>query len=308
MDELKKAEQSKRTGVGQPPPVSPLPRADARDQRLSRARSTQVSLDRNRTAALVLVLSLLLVGGGSAAYYWMQPESALPLPLPVPLAAPVPPPSSTAVAPAVPRADAVMQPAVLAVPAQATTPEPSAQRAYAALMAGDERQSRREYLRVLEAEPTSLDALHGLATISLRQGQADAAEAYYLRALKVDAQDALAQAGLIGLKGQANPQQAEEHLKSLLAAAPELSFLNYALGNLYAGRNRWSEAQQAFFKAYSAEPDNPDILFNLAVSLDHLRQPQHALQFYKLALSAAESRPVGFDKQQVKTRVLALQR
>ena len=34
-----------------------------------------------------------------------------------------------------------------------------------------------------------------------------------------------------------------------------------------------AEAQQAFFAAVAGEPDQPDYLFNLAVSLERLRQP-----------------------------------
>ena len=49
------------------------------------------------------------------------------------------------------------------------------------------------------------------------------------------------------------------------------------LGNQLAQQGRWSEAQQEYFKAFASEPDNADFAYNLAVSLDHLRQPKLAL-------------------------------
>jgi Tfp pilus assembly protein PilF len=38
--------------------------------------------------------------------------------------------------------------------------------------------------------------------------------------------------------------------------------------------------------AYARDPDNADYLFNVAVSLDHLRQNKLAAQYYRMALNA----------------------
>ncbi len=229
-----------------------------------------------------LAVLVAIAAGGAAAYYWAAGPVDRPLP--------VPPPAVT-----------TNTPPLLVTP-------PSVQRAYAALMAGEIEQARSEYQRVLTAEPGSLDALHGLAAVSLRAGQAEAAGRYYLRAIEVDPQDILAHTGLASLWAKSHPRAAEDRLQALLARQPELSFVNYALGNLYAGQARWSEAQRAFFQAYRGEPDNPDILFNLAVSFDHLQQSKQALSFYRLALAAAEQRPASFDRRQAVTRLSALQK
>ena len=74
-----------------------------------------------------------------------------------------------------------------------------------------------------------------------------------------------------------------------------------------ASQARWREAQQAYFRAYTAEPDNPDYQFNLAVALDQLRQPRLALQYYQSALAAAAARPAAFDQAQATARVRELQ-
>jgi tetratricopeptide (TPR) repeat protein len=185
---------------------------------------------------------------------------------------------------------------------------PQVASAYQAFQAGDLATALRDYQQVLKTEPKNADALHGLAAISLREGRFEAAENLYLRILEADPKDNAAQAGLIGLRGQVDPIQSESRLKTLLASQPESPFLNFTLGNLYAQQGRWNDAQQAYFRAYSGDSENPDYQFNLAVSLDQLRQPKLALQYYQGALAAAAQRPAAFDRNQVAGRVSELQK
>ena len=119
--------------------------------------------------------------------------------------------------------------------------------------------------------------------------------------------DPAAQAASLGSSAGGDPLANESRLKTLLASQPESGPLNFALGNLYSRQNRWSEAQQVYFNAVAADADNPDYLFNLAVSLDHLRQPKLAAQHYRLALDAAQRRPAAFDRDRVKLRLAELQ-
>ena len=128
------------------------------------------------------------------------------------------------------------------------------------------------------------------------------------RALIANPSDAAAQAAtLSGTAAEADPQTAESRLKTLLSSQPDSAPLNFALGNLYSRQSRWPEAQQVYFNAVAADGDNPDYLFNLAVSLDHLRQNRLAAQHYRLALEAAAKRPAAFDRSKVEQRVGELQ-
>ena len=179
-------------------------------------------------------------------------------------------------------------------------------RAYEALLVDNLNDARRDYEQVLRRDPRNTDALLGLATIAARQGQANTAADLFLRVLEADPKDLHAKAGLINLKGQSDPALSESRLKTLLASQPESSALNFALGNVYASQARWSDAQQAYFRAHTGEPENADYLFNLAVSLDHLHQNKLAAQYYQLALNAAETRSTAFDKNQARNRLLEL--
>ena len=286
-----------------------------------------------RRLAIAIGVISLLAGTAIGVYVWLQmqpagglgavrppPAAGAPRPPLQPAAAPAPaaatPPAAPAAAqaapapvrPADPAANGPAEPAKpIRLSASRVALNPALLRGYEAYMAGNLGDAQNEYQQVLKAEPANVDALHGMAAISLRQGRSTAAEEYYLRAIEADPKDALAHAGLIGLKGKIDPLQAESRLKTLLASQPDLPYLNFSLGNLYASQNRWDEAQSAYFKAYAGEPENPDILLNLAISLDRLHQSKLAHHYYSLALVAAETRPASFDKAQIRTRLRELQ-
>lgn len=188
-----------------------------------------------------------------------------------------------------------------------TTVNPTLVSAYQAFVAGDTGAARQSYQRVLETEPNNRDALLGLAAIALKQGQEVEAERYYLRVLELDPRDAVANAGMFNLKKQLDPAQSESRLKLLLAQQPDAGHLHFALGNQYAAQTRWAEAQQAYFKAVSAEPTNADFAFNLAVSLDYLNQRKLALDFYRRAVTLAASGPASFDKSHASARIRELE-
>jgi tetratricopeptide (TPR) repeat protein len=182
------------------------------------------------------------------------------------------------------------------------------ERAYAAYQRDDVDEARQEYQAILAREPNSRDALLGLAAIDMRLRNFDTAEMRYLRLLELDPRDSYASAGLIALHGATNPIQSESRIKTLIAGQPDATHLYFSLGNQYAAQGRWTEAQNAYFKAYSAHPDNPDFAYNLAVSLDHLGRPWLALEYYRKALGLASQRMAAFDRARAEGRARELAR
>lgn len=185
--------------------------------------------------------------------------------------------------------------------------DPAVDQAYEAFNRGETAQAELLWKKALSRDPRNSDALHGMAAIALRDNNPALAAEYYGRALENDPKDGLALSGLMALRAPTDPLQAESRLKLLLAEQPGSSHLNFALGNLYARGARWNEAQQAYFKAHTADPANPDYLFNLAVSLDQLHQRRLAAQYYEKAITAATRQPAGFDADGAATRLKALQ-
>lgn len=281
-------------------------------------------------------LVLLVVGG----YFWFQlqtmsgsslgrpsvappPVMAVP-PSPTPAAVAPPPPSQPVSTPLAevsappifptPRSEPrVAEPAMLpeqSSPVRLTRSKPETDshvaQGYRLLQAGALDLARREYELALRRDRHNVDALLGMAAIAQKEGRFGESQDYVQQAVEADPKDAGAQAALISASASADPVNAESRLKIQLAAQPESGPLNFALGNLYARQTRWAEAQSAYFSAVTADPDNPDYLFNLAVSLDQLRQPKPAAQHYRLALEAAEKRPAEFNQERVRRRLAQL--
>lgn len=179
---------------------------------------------------------------------------------------------------------------------------PAVETAYQSFSNGDLPNAQKQYESALRQEPTSRDALLGLAMVHTRQNQGAQAASYYLRMLELDPNDSTAVAGLVSMRS-GDAAQNEGRLKAILATNPEAGPALFALGNLYAQQNRWSDAQQTFFRAYSASPDNPDYAYNLAIGLDRLNQGRLALTYYQRALVLSQDKAAAFDRNALRIRM-----
>lgn len=183
---------------------------------------------------------------------------------------------------------------ILRKPMPAAAQAPS-HMAYAAYLDGDLATARHHYQELLRRDPASAEASNGLASLALREGRPDEAIAWFRHSLALAPLDALAHGRLADLDHTLSPQDAESRLRRLIALQAPAAVLHFALGNALARQGRWAEAQQAYFHAHTLDAGDPDILFNLAASLDRLRQQLPAANFYRLALTAAHQRPASFD-------------
>lgn len=197
-----------------------------------------------------------------------------------------------------------------------STAEPQLNQAYAAFQQGDFAQARRLYEAVLASQPLHRDALLGLAAIAVENGQSGQAMEYYSRLLARNPGDPVARTALLELSPAGGPAVQERELRRLQERHPGVAPLAYALGNFYATREQWTDAQQHYFralqlaKASARQPSevNPDYAFNLAVSLEHLGQGRAALSFYREALQQSELFPASFDTALVRDRIESLSR
>ena len=177
--------------------------------------------------------------------------------------------------------------------------------AHDAYTAGDLPHAQMQYQQVLQSEPANLDALNGMGAIALQQGPPEQAEHFFRRALLLSPHDPVALAGLSQTRTP-ELQRAQTLLRASLAEQPDAVATRIALGDSLAGQQRWAEAQQAYFQAHALVPDDPDLAYNLAVSLDHLGQHRPAATYYRKALELAAHLPARFARTQGEARLHTL--
>jgi Tfp pilus assembly protein PilF len=177
---------------------------------------------------------------------------------------------------------------------------------YEALRTGNLAQARRGYSAALASDPANVDALLGLATVEARGGNHTAATTHYRKVLDLDPRNPTALASLAALTDFARADAIESQLRGDAARYPQSAALRFTLGNLYATQGRWSEAQLEYFEAHRLDPASADIVFNLAVSLDHLGQPRVASEYYRRALAAARTQATQFDPARIERRLAEL--
>ncbi len=180
---------------------------------------------------------------------------------------------------------------------------PGLTQAYAALQAGDLERAAAEYERVSTAEPLNLDAQLGLAAIAAKRGDRASAMRHYQQSLDIDPKNTYAIAGLLALRAESSADRQEATLRTMIAQSPDAPALHFALGNLLATQQRWQEAQQAYFDAWRSEPERADFAYNLAISLDQLKQAKLARDYYGKALNLAKSGGAQFDPAAVAKRI-----
>lgn len=233
---------------------------------------------------------------------------ATPAVAPPVAAAPATRPAADPMTPPVPRLRPQQRPdtpapSAVAMPSFQPDAESAAlARGYAAYQRGALDEAQRQYAQAA-AGGRNVDALLGLAAVASAQNRDADALRLYRQALERDPRNAIAQSALLDLLGSTDNAAAESRLKILIERSPSPQ-LYQSLGNLYADQQRWRDAQAAYFEAWRGAPDNADYAFNLAVSLDQLRQYPAALTYYQKALAASGAHR--FDRTQAEARVQQL--
>jgi Flp pilus assembly protein TadD len=281
----------------------------------------RASINRNLLIALGGAVLLLTAGAGYVWYATQPPHPLAAAPLAKPSLA-MPPQNNLVPEIVSPQAASpklggtaqlshAAQPAARAPRARKTNPvlveqhqdepiDPILNNAYLAYRSGKFEQAQQLYHEVLKLDARNIDAILGLAVIAQRRDSDSLAAHYYAQALALDPRNAEANAGMSALTTNDNR---ESRLKNLLNEQQDSSSLHFALGNRYAEQARWAEAQQAYFNAYRLEPNNAELAFNLAISLDRLGQKKSAAQYYQRALQLDPGQSAGFDHKQISQRI-----
>ena len=174
--------------------------------------------------------------------------------------------------------------------------------AYAAFQAGELDSAATRYQTVIARNAGNRDARFGLAAIAVAKGDIAGAYDHYRAVLDQHPNDAVATAGILAISG-GNDQQTASRLRQLAETYKDSPNIHFALGNWYARKARWRDAQQAYFDAVRLDDGNADYAYNLAISLDHLGQVDAARDYYQKAISLNSNGSAAFDAAAASSRL-----
>lgn len=177
---------------------------------------------------------------------------------------------------------------------------------YAAFRSDDLPSAESLYRRALVMAPDNRDALLGAAAVAVRQSQWGMAAELYERRLRADPTDSYARAGLLSLANQTDRRQIRAELEKLLAEYPDTAYFHSLKGMNQVASEDWLGAQESFYRAFYLDDRNPDYAYNLAISLDHLNQPDQARRYYRKALELNQQFPSSFDVSAATDRLRVL--
>ena len=177
--------------------------------------------------------------------------------------------------------------------------------AYNAYKSGNYNLAMTRYNQVLEVDRGNRNALLARAAINVQNGNSNAAIKDYQTLLLRNPKDSLAMTSLIAVANY-SPRESETQLKLMIRDEPDSPYLNFALANAYSVQNRWQEAQGHYFKALENNPGDPNYAYNLAVSLEHIAQPQVAVSYYQRALDNINNGLAIFNREVVSQRMETL--
>lgn len=181
-------------------------------------------------------------------------------------------------------------------------------RGFAAYQRGDWTTAQQAYAEAMRLRPQHRDAILGSAAVAVAQGQYQVAFNLYQQRLVAAPNDNFAQAGIISIVSMhdASPDLLSR-VNTLLQEYPNAAHLHFLKGSLFARQQQWAAAQAAFFRAWSYHNDRGDYAYNLAISLDHIHQPEEALRYYRLALERANNSVAVIDIDRLKKRIQQLE-
>ncbi len=166
---------------------------------------------------------------------------------------------------------------------------------------GNYQLAKKHYQKALNLAPNDTDIFLGLAAIALIENDTDSATELYTKALQIDPKNNTAISAISTLYEKSKSD--ESTIKKNIEANPNNPWAYFNLGNHHMEEQNWTKALHAFSKANAIAPQTPDILFNIAISLDNLDRVQQAIEAYTMAISAAKYKPANFDPTSVQKYV-----
>ena len=152
-------------------------------------------------------------------------------------------------------------------------------------------EARKQYLKAIELEPAHKNAYWLLGAILEKQDQLSAAISTYKQALEIDPNYAFAHhsIGRLELRMGAT-ESGRKHLLEAARFDPDNASPHMDLAQSFLAERQFERASAMYRRALDREPDDPNVVMALAISLiqDPDRQPNAIEEALKLATRACE--------------------
>lgn len=182
------------------------------------------------------------------------------------------------------------------------------ERAYEALMAGNNEIAIRIYQEILQRNPSNEEALFGLAASYHRSGQIENARPLYGRLLAQNPNHREALNNFLMLVANESPRDALQELAKLEARNPAYSPIPAQMAILYDRLGEPEIARSKMLRAIEISPENWVYKYNLAIMLDRQGAYADAAAIYRELIKASlqgEKMPMDMKALQARLNYIA---
>lgn len=163
------------------------------------------------------------------------------------------------------------------------------EKAYNAILNGQNSEAVSIYKSVIAADKNNKLALFGLATTYHRAGDLKQARTLYGRLLTIDPNHREALNNFLALVAEESPQEALAQLKKLQHNSPDFSPIPAQIAMIYQKTTEYPLAIDYMKQALQLSPENLTYLYNLAILYDKNNQGPEAASLYRRLLEAASA-------------------
>jgi Tfp pilus assembly protein PilF len=143
-----------------------------------------------------------------------------------------------------------------------------------------------EYINVQKENGERATAHLNLATVYIRQGYQDKAEAEYRTAIRLEPYFVYSYINLADLyRGQQREKEAENLLREAISSYPGSADLHYALSLLLVRKRQTAEALSELKQAVQIRPDDTNLQYVYAIALNSSGAPDEAIRILKTVLA-----------------------
>lgn len=154
----------------------------------------------------------------------------------------------------------------------------------ALLEKGDLDDAEEAFARAIELKPEFAHVHNNLGKLQRSKGNREQAEYHYRKALEIEPDFPVAASNLGALLVEGGSfGEAKEWLDHALKIQPSYALHN-GLGLLYQAQNDQEKAEQAFHDALEMEPENPEVMNNLAITCQNLGRNEEAASYFNRVL------------------------